>query len=160
MRNLLETYYPGQPFEVVMDSLGERLDSGIFIYVGNEFSLDSLTLNQLLRFVERGNQAFIACSYIPQGLLDSLNDEACVSSDSYGEDSPVFNGSLYHVTDTVVSRTSSIHHWPTQCLPTQALVPAPTRYVRVDFLCQKNTSARSKPPSPRSASSTERTPIS
>ncbi|MBK9014267.1 MAG: DUF4350 domain-containing protein [Saprospiraceae bacterium] len=99
VRNLLETYYPGQPFEVVMDSLGERLDSGIFIYVGNEFSLDSLTLNQLLRFVERGNQAFIACSYIPQGLLDSLNDEACVSSDSYGEDSPF---------STVVSTTLRI----------------------------------------------------
>ena len=37
VRNLLESYYPSQPFEVVKDSLGERLDSGNFVYVGSDF---------------------------------------------------------------------------------------------------------------------------
>lgn len=103
VRNLLETYYPGQSFEVVADSLGERLDSGSFVYVGNNFWLDSLSLIQLLHFVEEGNRAFIACPYIPQNLLDSLNDLSCVNEDEYSHSSTVFSGNLYHLTDTVVN---------------------------------------------------------
>lgn len=85
VRNLLESYYPGQSFEVVEDSLGERLDSGNFVYVGSNFWLDSLELDQLLRFVERGNRAFIACPFVPTSLLDSISRGECLSF--YGEDS-------------------------------------------------------------------------
>ncbi|MCF8246318.1 MAG: DUF4350 domain-containing protein [Saprospiraceae bacterium] len=85
VRNLLESYYPGQPFKVVEDSLGERLDSGNFVYVGSNFWLDSMELDQLLRFVERGNRAFIACPFVPTSLLDSISRGECLST--YDEDS-------------------------------------------------------------------------
>jgi hypothetical protein len=84
VRNLLEEYYPGQRFEVVSDSLGERLDSGSFVYIGDQFWLDSASINELLDFVAAGNQAFIACPYLPYGLLDSLGGFECV----YYEDIP------------------------------------------------------------------------
>ncbi len=103
VRNLLETYYPGQPFKTLKDSLSERLDTGSFVYIGNRFWLDSLALNDLLHFVKQGNRAFIACPYIPQNLLDSLNDLTCVNEEEYGYNSPVFSGDLYHLTDTVVN---------------------------------------------------------
>ncbi len=100
VRNLLETYFPGQPFKVVKDSIGEQLDSGSFVYVGTQFSLDSQALDQLLRFVERGNRAFIACPYIPQALLDSLDDGTCGDYGAYGADT-VFHETFHQIPDTV-----------------------------------------------------------
>lgn len=105
VHNLLESYFPNQSFEVVKDSLGERLDHGSFVYVGNQFWLDSLALDQLLRFVEEGNQAFIACPYLPQRLLDSINNEDCIGEDLEDEADydAVLDGELYSLTDTVVN---------------------------------------------------------
>ncbi len=105
VHNLLESYFPNQSFEVVKDSLGERLDHGSFVYVGNHFWLDSLALDQLLRFVEQGNQAFIACPYLPQRLLDSINNEDCIGYDLEDEADyePVLDGELYSLTDTVIN---------------------------------------------------------
>ena len=98
VRNLLESYYPSQPFEVVKDSLGERLDSGNFVYVGSDFWLDSTALDQLLRFVERGNRAFIACPYMPSSLLDSISLGQCLPTD--GEDSSYIYENDFYFTDT------------------------------------------------------------
>lgn len=108
VRNLLETYFPGQDFEVVKDSLNERLDSGSYIYIGDRFWLDSTALSQLLKFVEKGNQVFIACPYLPQNLLDTLNNKSCVNDKNYDYDSQVFEGDLYHITDSVV--TANFQH--------------------------------------------------
>ncbi len=105
VRNLLESYFPNQSFEVVKDSLGEQLDHGSFVYVGNQFWLDSLALDQLLRFVEQGNQAFIACPFLPLRLLDSINNEDCIGEDLEDEADydAVLDGELYSLTDTVVN---------------------------------------------------------
>jgi hypothetical protein len=78
VRNLLEDYYPNDSFQVVKDSLGARLDSGNFVYVGNDFWLDSASINELLDFVAAGNRAFIASPYMPHGLLDSIAGFECV----------------------------------------------------------------------------------
>lgn len=108
VRNLLESYFPDQGFEVVRDSLNECLDSGSYVYIGDRFWLDSVALSQLLNFVDKGNQVFIACTYLPQNLMDTLSSMACgrAVEDSLAEDDydevPFFDGNLYHVSDSVV----------------------------------------------------------
>jgi hypothetical protein len=113
VRNLLESYYPGEGFEIVKDSLAERLDSGSYVYIGDRFWLDSAALSQLLNFVDKGNQVFIACPYMPQILMDTISNLACgrMEYDSLEEDDysrPSIDGDLYHVTDSVV--TANFQH--------------------------------------------------
>lgn len=102
VRNLLEGYFPGKDFEVVADSLVGQLDSGNFVYVGNDFWLDSAGLNELLHFVERGNRAFIACPYLPSSLLDSLNSNECDTYDEYAVDSHDTGDYIDAITDTSI----------------------------------------------------------
>lgn len=78
VRNLLDGYFPNDSFQVVRDSLGARLDSGNFVYIGNDLWLDSAATNELLGFVAAGNRAFIASQYVPNGLLDSIGGFECV----------------------------------------------------------------------------------
>ncbi len=102
VRNLLETYHPGQHFEVLTDSLGGQLDSGNFVYVGNQFWLDSLALDQLLRFVEQGNRAFIACPYLPSNLMDSLGLNECEVFNDYASPTPDAPNYIDQISDTAV----------------------------------------------------------
>ncbi|MBI5916114.1 MAG: DUF4350 domain-containing protein [Bacteroidetes bacterium] len=102
VRNLLETYHPGQDFEVLEDSLGGKLDSGSFVFIGSYFFIDSAGLDELLRFVERGNRALIAAPYIPEQLLDSLGQGQCLNSSTY-EDSIYLTETKFYLEDTLAT---------------------------------------------------------
>lgn len=108
VRNLLETYFPGENFVVLKDSLNERLDTGSFVYIGDQFWVDSAAMSQLLGFASRGNQVFIACPYLPQMLFDTLGGQICVNDTMYDDESTVFDGDLYQLTDTIV--TANFEH--------------------------------------------------
>ncbi len=144
VRNLLESYYPGQHFEVVVDSLGERLDSGNFVFVGNDFWLDSLALDQLLRFVERGNRAFIACPTIPSALLDSLGAGQCMDFSNY-DNADYINENNIPILDTAT--TLSFQHpelWDSAGYATKFLylrrpVEHPWNYFPDALLCDSQT---------------------
>ena len=101
VRNLLESYYTGEPFEVLEDSLNGVLKSGNYIYIGSWFMIDSAETEALLRFVEEGNQAFIATYNFPPALLDSVGMTECLDLSNY-DDSLYFADGQFFFEDTTV----------------------------------------------------------
>lgn len=85
VHNLLKTYFPKGDLKILKDSLGSGLERGSFVYVGNDFWLDSVSTLQLLDFVAEGNSAFIATPYLPRALLDSLYGYECGKLHDYEE---------------------------------------------------------------------------
>lgn len=72
---LLEAYFPGKPFALLKDSLSALPDiyaQSNYVFIGEGLLLDSTEADQLLRFVEKGNRAFIASRTLPALLTDQL----------------------------------------------------------------------------------------
>lgn len=101
VKNLLDTYYPGEDFVNLGDSLNVALDTGNFVSIGGSFWLDSAELNTLLLFVQKGNRAFIASQDFPIELLDSLGMGECIDF-SIPDDSTYYADSERSFEDTLV----------------------------------------------------------
>jgi hypothetical protein len=86
LHNLLKSYFPKDELKILKDSLGSGLDAGNFVYIGNDFWLDSVATIELLDFVAAGNKAFIATPYLPHALLDSLIGSECGEIYDYEEE--------------------------------------------------------------------------
>ncbi|MBK8562194.1 MAG: hypothetical protein IPN76_02320 [Saprospiraceae bacterium] len=112
LHNLLKSYFPKDELKILKDSLGSGLDAGNFVYIGNDFWLDSVATLQLLDFVAAGNKAFIATPYLPHALLDSLSGFECgeiyhhddaEGDDEAAEDEQVQYDTPSSLSDTVVN---------------------------------------------------------
>lgn len=84
IRQLLESYYRGEDFEVMEDSIARLQDvdgPANYIFIGASQYLDSISLEYLFDFIDRGNRAFI----ISRSLSDELADYAYIygCNDSY-----------------------------------------------------------------------------
>jgi len=75
---LLKDVRQGQPFHVVTDTLANELpeDPGAqvdnYLFIGNEAYPDSADTEQLIRFVQAGNNAFFLVNTVSNRFLDSL----------------------------------------------------------------------------------------
>lgn len=102
VHELLKDYFPNGKMEVLQDSLPGADSLGNYVFIGSRLWLDSTKLDKLLRFVEEGNDAFIACSIMPLELLDSISQTECIDL-SYEQDSFYFEEELaYYFEDTSV----------------------------------------------------------
>ncbi|MFQ5445874.1 MAG: hypothetical protein ACE5FF_02975 [Saprospiraceae bacterium] len=81
-QNLLKSYFPDHNFSTISGDLAGQLPSGEtgsnYFFLGAWMPLDSARTDELLRFVEAGNTAFIASQTIPFHLLDSISRGECV----------------------------------------------------------------------------------
>ncbi|WP_411031755.1 DUF4350 domain-containing protein [Spongiimicrobium sp. 3-5] len=68
--NPLESFSIG-PFEVLSES--DSLGRSNYLFINNGINLDAQETNQLLKFVDRGNDVFMASTYFGQFLSDTLN---------------------------------------------------------------------------------------
>lgn len=79
---LLDEYLPEQKLETIKDSLSVELKKeetkGSYFYIGPYLWFDSLRMNAMLEFVERGNDAFIIAPTISIELLDTISAEYCI----------------------------------------------------------------------------------
>ena len=111
VHELLKAYFPGGHFEVMKDSLiSPSTDSlGNYVFIGRHFKMDSLKLHRLLDFVEAGNDAFIACAWMPWELLDSISSMECIDL-GYLQDSVYYEEEMeYFYLDTMAS-LNLVHH--------------------------------------------------
>ncbi|MEL6862951.1 MAG: DUF4350 domain-containing protein [Bacteroidota bacterium] len=79
---LLSKRYPGERFRLINTDLGKELpaqtsQTANYIFVGEGLYLDSVEVDQLLRFVEGGNQAFISSKSISADLMDEIYPKVC-----------------------------------------------------------------------------------
>ena len=105
VHELMKDYFPEGDFELLRDSIPSADSLGNYIFIGNEFWMDSLKMERLLHFVEAGNDAFIAANYIPEKLLDTIAGHECaeliyVPDSLYEEDLDLEH---YYFQDTSVS---------------------------------------------------------
>jgi len=75
--NLLEEFFPGKDLFVLEDSIHQHLplftdQRASYVFIGQGMYLTDDDLQDLLTFVENGNQAFIASRTIPYDLIQSL----------------------------------------------------------------------------------------
>ena len=54
--------------------------SGTFLHIDNSFTIDDISVDELLYFVSHGNNAFISCAEFPKKLADSLHFETAQSN--------------------------------------------------------------------------------
>ncbi len=102
IKNLLESYYPDKPFYVLEDSLGDLHKEGNFVYIGSNFRLDSVEIETLLSFAERGNRVLIIAQDVSYDLLHLVAGDPCF--DSFFSDDEVYQADIYHVlVDSVVA---------------------------------------------------------
>lgn len=75
--DMLPDLFPGRQVHEVREPmymlLGDSAVNGNYISINQLFEADSLDTNQLLAFVHRGNQAFIAAEFFSSYLIDSLH---------------------------------------------------------------------------------------
>ncbi len=94
---LLQSYFPGEPFRVLEDSLRGQLPDSMegasYVFIGEALFVDSADISSLLAFVEAGNQAFISSKTIPSLLMFHLYPEAC-SLAGYWDDYFMFRDSM------------------------------------------------------------------
>lgn len=93
INSLLQKYFPNQDFKVIKDGLKDILpvenDAGNYVFVGEAMYLDSTDTEQLLQFVEAGNNAFISSKTIPFDLINYIYYDEC--EDAYWDDYLVMN---------------------------------------------------------------------
>lgn len=104
VHELLKDYFPSGKMEVLSDTLptasGDSLAN--YVFIGSHLWLDSMRMSQLLRFVEQGNDAFIACSAMPLDLLDSISGGECVDL-GYLQDSVYYDELGNYFEDSTVN---------------------------------------------------------
>ena len=80
--NLLQNYFSGQNIQDITKSIKQELPDSLdqtanYIFVGEGLYMDSMDVQQLLRFVESGNNAFISSKSIPHDLMFYVYYEEC-----------------------------------------------------------------------------------
>lgn len=104
IRQLLESYRPGEKFIhndktpladlLNSDSINYPAD---YIFIGEELSLTEEDTQELLEFIQSGNDAFIATHYLPYPLVDSVFQAECKNAlylNDHATPSVTFN--FYH----------------------------------------------------------------
>ncbi len=103
---LLEEYFPEEGLENINDSLTIQLNkkekTGSYFYLGPALWIDSLRLNALLNFVERGNDAFIISPLVSFELLDTISGENCIDL-TYDRDSFYYTEDEYFFGDSIAT---------------------------------------------------------
>ncbi len=98
IHDLLGNYFPEESIETLEESVGESISAetpiGNYIFIGEAIYLDSASLSNLIQFVQRGGNAFIATKTVPYDLMFHVYDRPC--NDQYWDD-------YFHQTDTVAS---------------------------------------------------------
>ena len=144
LENLLEDYFPGEKFVAIEDTLTGVLEDGNYVFVGSFLWLDSVQMVALLRFVEAGNQAFIASSTMPVALLDSIAGSECLDFSNY-EDSTYFADTDFFIEDTMV--TLNFEHpelvmdsnFTCKFIYRHEATPYEWEYLPDDFFCEGQT---------------------
>jgi len=80
IQQLLEDYFPDQPFTILTENIADKLlsdEPGTYVFIGEAQLMDSAAMNSLLHFVETGHTAFIASRMLPPDLQDELYYEVC-----------------------------------------------------------------------------------
>lgn len=90
---LLKDYFPGESLIKIQKPLSEALPAkpakpSSYLFVGPMPFYDSASRAALLKFVAKGNHAFIASEEIPESLIAALDPEWCVPKD---EDDPLLD---------------------------------------------------------------------
>ena len=86
---LLQTYFPGEDFEMLSDSIRGKLpvapaDPANYVFIGEAMYMDSADVQTLLDFVAGGQKAFISSRTIPYDLMFYLYYDEC--NDFYWDD--------------------------------------------------------------------------
>lgn len=118
-------------YEIISDTIYNQLDenaSGNYVFVGRTVYLDSLELDFLMRFVERGGRAYIASSQQNYKLMDTLFSVPTFSNEYYTNNRRAtrYQHFLRSVNDTLITGTLEIedttnYHW--QHVYNQKVVP-------------------------------------
>lgn len=78
---LLEEYFPNQDVTILEDSLATKLNQAKspanYVFVGGKIEMDSLSEISLLKFVEKGNKAFLSSKSPPIGLMQQVFEDYC-----------------------------------------------------------------------------------
>lgn len=77
---MLEKYFPENKFNVIRRPLHESLPRNTgnnYIFIGSGMFIDSLSESKLLKYVARGNNAFLSIPNIPYIIEDTLNLSIC-----------------------------------------------------------------------------------
>jgi len=80
IQQLLDDYFPDEPFTIIEDNLEQGLpldEAGTYVFIGEAQLMDSTELEQLLEFVNGGQTAFIASRLLPPAVQDELYYEVC-----------------------------------------------------------------------------------
>ena len=81
---LLQDYFQADSMQVLQDSikgvLPERDVNAAYLFVGEALYMDSLDQEQLLRFVEAGNTAFLSSKTLPKPLAQAFYSYGCEAS--------------------------------------------------------------------------------
>ncbi|MCB0706706.1 MAG: hypothetical protein KDC34_15430 [Saprospiraceae bacterium] len=80
IHELLSNYFSNEPFENIetrFDSIDFGNGSSNYVYIGNQLSLDSISFQAVIRFVEAGNTALLATNELPFKLIDQLFPYQC-----------------------------------------------------------------------------------
>ena len=95
---LLEEYFPENGVTILTEKISSVLDSAEmpanYVFVGGDMYMDSLSEAALVRFVEKGNKAFITSKAPPMDLMRQVFEDYC--GDFYwGNYSIVYDSSAY-----------------------------------------------------------------
>lgn len=83
IHHLLKKKNAKSEFKDITGHMGKEIlelktgDSGNYVLIGGGLYLDSLSLENLLRFVEKGNNAFVISRYFPENLIYRIYDYDC-----------------------------------------------------------------------------------
>ncbi len=104
IHDLLDDQFPiyafnqiNQSFET--DSLNSQKQKGTYVFIGRELYLSENEQNQLIRWVENGNTAFISAKSFPISIMESIYDSACAGSNysnSYYYYDSIVYANYYH----------------------------------------------------------------
>lgn len=85
---LLKKYFSGESFQILNDSINGVLPTNDtaanYVFIGEGLFMDSMDVQTLLKFVEKGNTAFISSRTIPYDLMFYVYYEEC--NENYWED--------------------------------------------------------------------------
>ncbi|MEW6470391.1 MAG: hypothetical protein AB1458_15875 [Bacteroidota bacterium] len=147
---LLRSYYKNEKFEVMKKSFSETMkkDSASkagknYVFIGENIFLDSASLQDLLKFVKKGNNAFIASKDIPEELMHEIYDYVCNpywQGYSYYEDS-LAEMNFYHpaLEDKKNYRyiyriRDKNYYYNWRCIDGSYFCDEPTRFIPLGYL--------------------------
>jgi len=98
-----------KPLHELLDSTA-RTEGSAYIFIGHGWSIDSLGLQAMQKYLAAGNDAFIICNYPPEQIFDTLYQAECTKTiefDSY--DTVSIKANFYHPAFAVSKPYSFTH---------------------------------------------------